>query len=56
MTIICEWCNRIIDVPDPWPQEPYDPYEILGRSTPHYICAYCIRKTIKFDSLIDTDA
>jgi hypothetical protein len=52
MTIICEWCNRIIDVPDPEPPEKYDPYEILGRRTPHYICAECIRKAIKFDRLI----
>ena len=46
MTIICEWCNRIIDVPDPPETEEVDIWEKLGRRLPHYICAECVRKVL----------
>ena len=46
MIYICEWCNKIKEVPDPPRPERDSRLNVVDMfdRTPHYICADCYRK------------
>lgn len=43
MTVICEMCHKIGEIPDPWPEDA-DIIEKLGYRMPTVFCNECMRK------------
>ena len=46
MTVICEMCHKIGEIPDPWPEDA-DIIEKLAYRTPMALCHECISKLRK---------